>query len=361
MVRTNKLGAEIAQHLLDKGVTPQTEDSLHVGRHPAALAVVALTRWVLEPHEDGHATSWLQCMAALEPIRIHETEILDRHVVLKINEEGKTYREFDAKSMIETLYPELNALDQSRGPLVSWIGHACQALGVLGRFDAYAESLMELAQDVTGTEDSGLRGFLRAWDRQGHRRSIVASGGRDAVQVMTVHKAKGLAFPVTMVVASDNHISGSQGARPVVLEDSLGLELPAALLNVHDMKDTALDSRAEEELDQALLDQINIMYVGMTRPIERLDVLAELKKLDFDRNVPSTSVSGLLPARRRSLASHLKLLVNSWNGEQAIDLYSRRRPVLITCCIPALWNGKILRRKQSGWRLEAAPKFIPMD
>jgi len=288
LVRTNKLGAEIAQHLLDKGVTPQTEDSLHVGRHPAALAVVALTRWVVEPHEDGHATSWLQCMAALDSIHVNETKVLDKHVGFNMNENGETDRQFDAKSMIESLYPELNALDQSRGPLVSWIGHACQTLGLLGRFDAYAEAMMELAQEVTGTEDGGLRGFLRAWDRHGHRRSIVASGGRDAVQVMTVHKAKGLAFPVTMVVASDNPSREVKGARPVVLDDSLGVDLPAALLNVHDMKDTALELRAEEELDQALLDQINIMYVGMTRPIERLDVLAELKKLDFDRNAPST-------------------------------------------------------------------------
>ena len=67
LVRTNKQGAHIAQHLLDVGITPQTEDSLHLGRHPGALAVVALTRWVVDPSEDRHATSWLQCMAALSP------------------------------------------------------------------------------------------------------------------------------------------------------------------------------------------------------------------------------------------------------------------------------------------------------
>ena len=61
LVRTNKQGARIAQHMLNEGITPQTEDSLHVGRHPAALAVVALTRWVVDPNEDRHATAWLQC------------------------------------------------------------------------------------------------------------------------------------------------------------------------------------------------------------------------------------------------------------------------------------------------------------
>ncbi len=49
------------------------------------------------------------------------------------------------------------------------------------------------------------------------------------------------------------------------------------------MKDTALDPATEEELDAALLDQINIVYVGMTRPVARLVVLAETSKIDFDR------------------------------------------------------------------------------
>jgi len=147
---------------------------------------------------------------------------------------------------------------------------------------------MELAREVTGTEEGGLRGFLRAWDRVGHRRSIVASGGRDAVQVMTVHKAKGLAFPVTLVVTGGNKAREVKGHVPVVLDASVGMDLPAALLRVSDMKDTALNDRAESELDEALLDQVNIVYVGMTRPVERLDVLAETPKLDFDRNDPST-------------------------------------------------------------------------
>ena len=145
---------------------------------------------------------------------------------------------------------------------------------------------MEMAREVTGTEDGGLRGFLRVWDRTGSRRSIVASGGEDAVQIMTVHKAKGLAFPVTILVAGTNVAREVKGHLPVLLDPTTGLDVPAALLRVSDMKDTALDAKAEAELDAALLDQINIVYVGMTRPIARLDVLAETAKLDFDRAAP---------------------------------------------------------------------------
>ena len=288
LVRTNKQGARIAQHMLDQGITPQTEDSLHVGRHPAALAVIAMTRWVVDPGEDRHATSWLQCMAALEPDRIDESLVLDEYVKWESRPDGSRRRSFQATQMVQALCPKLKPFERAHGPLVSWIGHACNVLGVTGRFDAYAEALMELAMEVTGTEEGGLRGFLRAWDRRGHSRSIVASGGRAAVQVMTVHKAKGLAFPVTIVVAGDNKAREVKGHVPVVLDPSVGVDLPAALLKVSDMKDTALNEVAETELDAALLDQMNIVYVAKTRPIERLDVLAETAKLEFDRNDPQS-------------------------------------------------------------------------
>ena len=288
LVRTNKQGALLAQHMLNEGITPQTEDSLHVGRHPAALAVIALTRWVVDPNEERHATAWLQCMAALEPDRIDESKELDLAVTWTLGEDEKPRRRFAAAEMMRRICPDLNVAERAHGPLVSWVGHACEVLGVTGRFDAYAEALMELAREVTGTEEGGLRGFLRSWDRKGHARSIVAGGGHNAVQVMTVHKAKGLAFPVTIMVVGDNKAREVKGHVPVVLDPAVGMDLPAALLKVSDMKDTALNDVAEAELDAALLDQLNIVYVAMTRPIERLDVLAETAKMEFDRNEPTT-------------------------------------------------------------------------
>ena len=146
---------------------------------------------------------------------------------------------------------------------------------------------MELAREVTGTEEGRLRGSCDRGTDKGHARSIVAGGGHNAVQVMTVHKA-GLAFPVTSWSSGTTRLAKSKVMFPVVLDPAVGMDLPAALLKVSDMKDTALNDVAEAELDAALLDQLNIVYVAMTRPVERLDVLAETAKLEFDRTDPAT-------------------------------------------------------------------------
>ena len=54
LLRRNKDGAALAQHLMDCGITPWTSESLHLGRHPVTLAVVALLRSVLDPENPAH-------------------------------------------------------------------------------------------------------------------------------------------------------------------------------------------------------------------------------------------------------------------------------------------------------------------
>ena len=261
------------RNMLNHGITPQTEDSLHIGRHPSTLAVVALSRWVLDPNEERHATAWLQCMAAMEPDRIQESRVLCLGEWQE-SADGKRFKTFHAASMMDHLFPELKPFERAHGPgVVDWACLRCA--GVTGRFDAYAEALMELAKDVTGTEEGGLRGFEASIGLGTAGRSWQAEA--DAVQVMTVHKPRDWRFR-HHVVAGDNPAREVKGHVPVVLGKTSGTALPAALLKVTDMKDTVLDDEAEAELDAALLDQMNIVYVAMTRPVERLTSWRRLQK-----------------------------------------------------------------------------------
>ena len=189
---------------------------------------------------------------------------------------------------------------------------------------------MELAREVTGTEEGGLRGFLRSWDRQGHARSIVAGGGRDAVQVMTVHKAKGWHSPSPSWSSGTTKRAKSKAMFPVVLDPAIGMDLPAALLKVSDMKDTALNDVAEEELDAALLDQLNIVYVAMTRPVERLDVLAETAKIEFDRTDPKTVSQWVLACAEdtsgKAFVANGDAIVHGANDRRSMDPSEQEQP-----------------------------------
>jgi len=297
LVRTNREGAMIAQELLKTEFKPMTEESLHLGRHPGPLAVVALVRWLLRPKDNRIGTTILQCVAALSnneknnPQKaVDEAYFLEKYVTIKQVESsiGKGHKtsigNLDTQGMLRELFPNLKAIEKSSEPLVAFLGHVCKQMSITSIYPAYAEGVLELAREVSGSEESGLHGFLRLWDAKGKERSVITTSTSDAVNIMTVHKAKGLAFKVTMVLLTVKDYTKFRGVIPVDLNEDTNMPLNAAMLENYDMINTAVEDQRVEEVNRVILDSVNVAYVAFTRSVERLDIIIELEKEDFNRS-----------------------------------------------------------------------------
>ena len=280
LLRRNRDGAALAQYLLDRGITPWTSESLHLGRHPVPLAVVALLRSVLEPQNPLHALTFVQNYCAVHP-EVSEAALLQKHRVVrefkKADGETSKRSEIDAFALFSELSPELHPWDLVTAPLTLLVGHCFDALGWSNAFPAYTEGLLELVHEVVTQRRGTLKDFLNHWERKGQRRSIRVSGGQDAVQIMTPHKAKGLDFKVVITPIHAEKINQFKDEIPVPLDaDRFGL--PAALLRDSDLKDTVLEDERLAEIDRTVLDALNVAYVAVTRAVDRLDVALEFDK-----------------------------------------------------------------------------------
>ena len=197
LVRTNAAGAALAEYLFAHGITPFTEESLQLGRHPVATSVVAMLRAILDPHNPKHVTAFLQGYAALHPGEINEATLLEKHthridLPARPEDEGrKRYRyEVAFDRILKEVCPAVDLVANSTSPIVALVGHILGGLGWANRFAAYSEGLLELAREVAERPagGAGVHAFLRMWDRKGAKRSIRVSPRTDAVRIMTVHK-----------------------------------------------------------------------------------------------------------------------------------------------------------------------------
>jgi ATP-dependent exoDNAse (exonuclease V) beta subunit len=279
LVRENQVGALLAQDLLERGIKPMTEESLQLGRHPGPLAVVALMRWMLRPADYRQSSAILQCTAALraEYDPINEGEIMGGCIE---NRDKKTV--FDTRKMLNILFPNLEVIERSTGPLAGFIGHLCEEMGLTEHYPSYAEGLLELAREVSGSDESGLHGFLRVWDSSGYKKSVVTGKSNDSVQIMTVHKAKGLDFKIAIILVPHKTFTSFRGIMPVDMDDSMKMPITAAMMEDGDMKDSHLEDQRLAEIERVQLDAINGVYVAFTRPVERLDILLEFEREGFD-------------------------------------------------------------------------------
>lgn len=139
--------------------------------------------------------------------------------------------------------------------------------------DPYLQFLLDAVLSVSVKKFQGLSEILEWWEKKKEKLSIVVPEGVDAVRVMTIHKAKGLEFPIVIYPFANEKQRNSNKRLWVKLNDETIPELTTGLLNTSTrLKNTAYETQYHEEDDKSLLDLINLLYVTLTRPTDRLYV-----------------------------------------------------------------------------------------
>ena len=287
LVSQNIEGSLISQSLLKAGFNPVTEESLQLGRHPGPLTVIAILKWIMRPKDYRQSAAIVQCLSALRSDTEHpidESKVLEKCVYNK---------KFDTHAMLEELVPGLEIKSYATTPLVPLVGRICSSLGITENYPAYAEGMLELAREVGGSDDGGITALLNLWEKTGRNKSIITAKTRDSVQIMTVHKAKGLAFKIVIFMLDHKKFSDNTNHIPVSLGDQSIGDLTDVIFEPNDFKNTTVEGQKDAEMGRIMLDDINKVYVAMTRPEERLDLLVGLLKEEVKKDKIS-SVSEIL-------------------------------------------------------------------
>ncbi|HSL93157.1 MAG TPA: 3'-5' exonuclease, partial [Bacillota bacterium] len=173
---------------------------------------------------------------------------------------------------------------------------------------ANLRALYDRACQYERTSFRGLFRFLRFIERlqeaDGDLGSAKVLGeGEDVVRILSVHKSKGLEFPVVFVAGLGRRFNMSDQNRPVLIHKDLGLGPHAVELGSRQRYPTLprliIQSRLRRE---ALAEEMRILYVAMTRARERLYLVGSIanreKRLaEWQDDVSAASVRGILSDR----------------------------------------------------------------
>lgn len=144
--------------------------------------------------------------------------------------------------------------------------------------DVYLHYFMNLVQTWQSREDNDVNAFLEYWDRKSKSFYVKSATKDDAVEIMTIHKSKGLAFKIVMYpyVNVKNPESLTDCKRWLTFKSEFELLSDMPYLNEcilpinKGLISTSMVRYYDEEIAKTAFDEFNIIYVAMTRPKDML-------------------------------------------------------------------------------------------
>jgi ATP-dependent exoDNAse (exonuclease V) beta subunit len=123
------------------------------------------------------------------------------------------------------------------------------------------------------TKGPNIKAFVENFESEGHKIAVQIPENKEAIKILTVHKSKGLEFPIVLIPNLKWDIF-KRSARYLIQDKEL---IYFTSINKNS-KIKEIQNYYEVEYNKALLDKINLMYVAFTRPKDRLYIMNEVRK-----------------------------------------------------------------------------------
>lgn len=143
--------------------------------------------------------------------------------------------------------------------------------------------LLDYARSYESAGWRGLAGFIRFIDRVDRQRSDLTpanniSENADVVRIMSIHKSKGLEFPVCFIADLSKRFNKEDTQGPVLFHPECGFGSIIRDDNLHCRFTTLPREAVKLETQKSMLsEEMRVLYVAMTRAKEKLYAVMTLK------------------------------------------------------------------------------------
>jgi ATP-dependent exoDNAse (exonuclease V) beta subunit len=283
--RSNQKGIATAQFLIESGHSVVSSESLLINSSPYVRLLVNLAVFIIAPHDTTNQAELVQhlCMAR------DETRLVSSRLAMVGAEKDR-----GLKVLLKELYPDLRPSRLRQLPLFSLfeamrhhlLGHVRQPHLIY-----FMDEVLEYARK----EGNDLNGFLIYWAEHRAKRSIALTENRDAIRILTVHKSKGLEFPVVIHPFADYDLDTSRNSIWLEVNDPEAQPLNRLYVKAtKELEDTDHEPALERERELTTMDMFNMLYVALTRPQERLYISGRVKADEATADKPTDSAAGFL-------------------------------------------------------------------
>lgn len=242
-----------------------SESGLTLNLSSTLLALTEFLKWEEDPKNLQFPVKMLYYLKVLGRIEMNDfsSEVMEI-ISLKNKPEIQTFlaEKYDLQLSSEGLL-QLN--------LYNFVEHFLQEFSIQQKETDFLFNYLEMLYAYSQNAGSTLKDFLKYWEEEAQKTTIQASENLDAIRLMTIHKSKGLEFPVVMLPMENENKDGkftnwldidSENGLSAVNIDSFSKEL--------EVYDDDMAKFNQENIYQNKIDRFCLQYVATTRAVEQL-------------------------------------------------------------------------------------------
>ena len=300
LFRSKKISPVIAAALEKRGILASESDSEHYFEDPDVLMMLCILNAVDNPERDIYLTGALRSpifnFDMDELIRIRHFTDLSSSLFGALKdyaaegEEPLASKCRDFVSVLDGWQKDAAALSVDRFIRLLYDSERFIASGLVSQTDSKGEggNLLMLYEYARKFENGSFKGLYQFIE---YLNSVIENGGKlksdlkrvssDRVSLMTIHKSKGLEFPVCFVVNTASAVTAKETRDSMVFDYPSGIAFKLseqngiAYVNTP-MREAILANIANKHMEE----EMRVLYVALTRARERLYLTASCKNTD---------------------------------------------------------------------------------
>lgn len=276
LTETNKKGNAIALALTQADLQVVSQDSLLLYAHPLVQLFLLYLQKRAKPSNPTlgkrFAEAYLQykgnfdVSAFMAYFKTYEKE-------------GRQVRYFDEAAFYTAEFGSEDALFMPYEHLFDLLQKAAACFQINDTKEPYVHHFFDVAFQFQLNRNAELLPFIDFIEQNKDKLALQMPESTEAIRIMTIHKAKGLEFPVVLMPSLDFRTALHGFAKFLMPAGSgLAYAYPSDLI-------PEFKTFKEKELAAIFLDKLNLLYVALTRPESRLYIWNHHKEKGFGAQI----------------------------------------------------------------------------
>jgi superfamily I DNA/RNA helicase len=290
LCRKNSHARIVASSLKESNIQVISTDSLNLNFSEAVNLTMALMKIVQNPENT---------LAKYEAIYLFYRVVLKQIPNTKDNQNIKQFIENkDVNQFYQLIEKHGFHLNPFRLQQMSLFEVAEKIIHTFQLFNHYKEldflfRFLDVILEFQNKKSTHLTDFLLFWEQKKNVLSISTPDGQNAVTVTSIHKAKGLEYPVVIIpychwsmdTSLYSEIWADLPNEPEFKSDLINSLKTSPMRITNKLAETVIAPQYYAEKEKTFLESLNMLYVALTRPTDRLYLIVKKDAYNFEKTV----------------------------------------------------------------------------